>query len=225
MAGDLGITLLSVEDPHLTDVVNGWCSEEYKRGLERLVAVEVVIRNASRTETRAVRGNFHVFDDAHYTRQSLGLDSRSKEPRIVEGYLAPGGLVRGWVTFCLPWERQAARVQFFTDYLSAKIAVFDLPLLDEGALARLRADVAERGARATASKALEEQRREVKGLEVRAKAAQALLEYEEKVRDLEVRAERARETIARAAEMMGRLEALPRAIAETERLDRGDDDE
>lgn len=146
MAGDLAVTIIAVDDPFPSGVVNGHCSEEYKAGRERLVTVDVTLRNDSRTETVSVSGSkLHLFDDAHYLREPLVLDSRARRPAFAETLLPPGAAVRGWVTFCLPWDRQVARLQLFTGYLSAKVAVFHFRLRDGVELARRREDALRAG--------------------------------------------------------------------------------
>jgi hypothetical protein len=203
MAGHIGVSLLWIEDPYVTDVVNGHCTERYKLGLDRLLAIEVHLRNVSRTETVSVSGsNFHLFDDASFVHPSIGLDSRRRKPELIETYLVPGGAVRGWVTFLLPWERQTARVQFFTGYLSGKVAAFDLQLVGPPGLAQRRAEAANARARLEAARVVEDKEREVLEIEARARAARVLLEQEERLRELAARAAIARATIA---EVDGRI--------------------
>jgi hypothetical protein len=143
-AGNFVVTLLSVDDPYASDVINGHCSDAYKAGDERLITFEVLLHNTSRTETEPVGLKFHLFDDDHFVHPCLGLDSRCREPRMVEGFLTPGTFARGWVTFCLPWARRPARLQFFTGYLSGNVAEFELAVVDPATLARRRAELVDR---------------------------------------------------------------------------------
>jgi hypothetical protein len=209
-AESIGVTLFSALDPYITSVVNGHCTEAYKLGEERLLSFEVLLRNTSRTERVTVGGGkFHLFDDAHFMHESVTIDSRIKQPSIIEGFLLPGGSVRGWVTFVLPWQRQAARVQFFTGHLSGAVVAFDLPLVDAATLKKLHADYLEQRASGPPVEALRERERAVLALEAQASAALARVEYEEKARELEARAERARRTIEQATRLSGRPEPAP----------------
>jgi len=198
-ADALEVTLLGVDDPFHSDVVNGHCTEAYKLGLERLVTLDVRLCNTSKTETLSVAGSrCHLFDDADYLTPALACDSRVRRPAIEETFLPPGAAVRGWVTFCLSWERQAARVQFFQGYLAGKVASFRLPVRSAEELAARRAAFAEDRARAEVSRALDAREREVQALEAKAAAALAAAEQEARARGLDERAAAARAALHEA---------------------------
>ncbi len=198
-AQPLGVTLLAIEDPFASSVINGHASEAYKLGLERLITVDVLVRNTSRTETLSVSGSkLHLFDDAHYLNEPLVLVSRARQPALAETLLPPGATARGWVTFCLHWDRQPARLQFFTGYLSAKVAVFNLPVLDAQSHTRRREEVTRERAEREVTRTLDAREREVQELEAKAAVARALLDREARVRELEARAEAARAVLERA---------------------------
>jgi hypothetical protein len=198
-AQPLGVTLLAIEDPFVSDVINGHASEAYKLGLERLITVDVLVRNTRAPMTLSVSGSkLHLFDDAHYLHEPLVLDSRARQPALVETLLPPGATARGWVTFCLHWDRQPARLQFFTGYLSAKVAVFNLPVLDAQAHTRRREEVTRERAEREVTRTLDAREREVQELEAKAAVARATLDQEARVRALEARAEAARAVLERA---------------------------
>jgi len=194
--GELTVTLESFRDPHRTDVRNGHCSEAFLRGETRLLAVELRLRHAGKTvEAVKIGGHkVHLFDDDDYQHTPLGLDSRSRRPRLVEGFVMPGGAARGWVTFELPLARQAKRLQLFTGYLGAGVCCFDLPVRDTEAHAAWLAE-----------QSLVERRHEVDLLEHKAAVAEAVLARAEEVRALESRARAAQQTLARWAALERRV--------------------
>ena len=94
----LGAALLCVEDPSISEVMNGHCTEAYKLGLERLVAIEVRTRNTSKTKTLLVAGSrCHLFDDNNHLTPApaLALDSLLRAPAIEQTFLPLGAVVRG----------------------------------------------------------------------------------------------------------------------------------
>lgn len=181
VAGGIAITLLAIEDPYETPITNGHTTEADRLGLARLVAFEVALHNASTELAQVSGGKFHLFDDLHFVHESLGLDSRSRAPRLQEVYVSPGTTVRGWVTYRLDWERRPARLQFFTGHLSGKVAVFELPMDDPAARAQRRAEARERAARGEVEARLAVQEREVATLEARAEQARAVLAHASRV--------------------------------------------
>jgi hypothetical protein len=196
LAGALGVTLLAQEDPFDSDVINGHASEAYRGGQERLVTFEVLLRNTSPTDKHRVSAsNFHLFDDQDFAHQSLTCDSRARAPAVIESFLLPGTRMRGWVTFCLPWTHQAARLQFFTGHLGAGVVAFDLPRVEPATLAARRAGTAQRRARAEASRQLQLRELEVLALEAR---AEALREQATQSKLLEDRAARALQALGGA---------------------------
>ncbi len=182
------VTLLGIEDPFLSEVINGHCTEAYKLGLERLITLDVRMRNTSKTETLSVAGSrCHLFDDQDHLTPAIAIDSRMRTPAIEQTFLPPGAAVRGWVTFCLPWERHAVRVQFFQGYLAGKVATFRLPVRSAEELAARRASFVGDRARVEVSRALDAREREVMALEARAAVALAFAEQESRARRLDER--------------------------------------
>ena len=188
--GKLAVTVLGIDDPFVCEVRNGHCSPAYLRGEARLLSVELRIRHTGQTDeaVKVSSGRLQLFDDADHLHQDLGLDSRNREPRIPEGFVLPGGAVRGWVTFQLHWERQPTRLQFFTGYLGEGVCCWDLPVCASAEWAEQRAEADRRALRAEADKLMDEKRREVDALERRAEVARELLSRESELGELERRA-------------------------------------
>ena len=185
-------------DPHRTDVRNGHCSPAYLRGELRLVAFELRMRHRGQTHDPVKVGGHkvHLFDDGDFQHTSLSPDSRDREPRLVEGYVLPGGAARGWVTFELPVERQPRRLQIFTGYLSAEVCCWDLPVRGTDDHRQWCAE-----------QELDGRRSQVAALEHRAEVARRVLEWAEEVEALEARAARALAVLAELERTAGAEES------------------
>lgn len=96
-------------------------------------AAEVAITNPSGAEPLNYRtGQWRLYDERGYVFEPVSSGAAiARKPSLPEGFLVPGTHVRGWVTFAVPIESRPARVQFFTGYLTAKVADFALPPPDE----------------------------------------------------------------------------------------------
>lgn len=198
--GDLGVELLAMCDPHLSQT----------KAAGRLIAFELRLRHRGAEAPIKVAGSkAHLFDDEDHVHEALALDRRQKEPKIVEGYLAPGGAVRGWITFALPLERAPKRLQLFSGYLSGEVVAWDLddhrvgPALMQAALAAHH--VAQR-------------RAEVEALEAQAALARQLETYRDELASLDRRASEAEAVLSEAA-------SLREAITGLQRLEEDDEEE
>ena len=197
--GPFKATLLTVADPYVTDVRNGHCSKAYLRGDERLLAIELRLEHGGASDDPIKIGGhkLHLFDDADYMHEPIGLDSRSRSPRLVEGFLMPGGAARGWVTFALDWDRQPRRLQLFTGYLGEGVRCWDLPLMSAEAWGRHRRTHREERLAETAQAALEDKQATISELEAQAALAELLLTREAELSALEARAAEARRVLRR----------------------------
>ncbi|MCA9621040.1 MAG: hypothetical protein KC731_18585 [Myxococcales bacterium] len=198
--GDLGVELLGICDPHLPEA----------RGAGRLIAFELRLRHrGGEAPIKVAAGKAHLFDDDDHVHEPLVLDRRQKEPKIVEGFLAPGGAVRGWITFELPLARAPKRLQLFSGYLSADVVAWDLA--DAGvAPAVVHA--------ALAAHQVAQRRAEVEALEAQASLAQQLETYRDELEGLSRRAAEAEAILAQAA-------SLRQALAGIRRLEEELDDD
>lgn len=198
--GKIAVTVLGVDDPFACEVRNGHCSPAYLRGEERLLSVELRIRHTGQTDeaVKVSSGKLQLFDDADHLHQDLGLDRRNRAPRIHESFVLPGGVVCGWVTFQLHWDRQPKRLQFFTGYLGEGVCCWDLPVWASEDWAVQRAEAAQRAVRAEADKQMIEKRRAVEAIERRAEVAREMLSRKADVAELERRASAAKAWIQQA---------------------------
>lgn len=194
--GDLGVELLAICDPHLPETKAG-----------RLIAFELRLRHRGGEAPIKVAGSkAHLFDDEDHVHEALVLDRRQKAPKIVEGYLAPGGAVRGWITFALPLERAPKRLQLFSGYLNAEVVAWDLdehrvgPALVQAALAahhvaQRRAEVEALEVQAALAQRLETYRDELDGLNRRAAEVEAILSEATSLREAIAGIRRAEELV------------------------------
>ncbi|MEO1269669.1 MAG: hypothetical protein AAFX99_16405 [Myxococcota bacterium] len=199
--GPFKATLLTVHDPFVTDVRNGHCSDAYLRGDERLLAFEFRLEHGGTSEDPVKIGGhkLHLFDDFDHIHEPLGLDSRSRSPRLVEGFLLPGGAARGWVTFALDWARQPKRVQMFTGYLGEGVCCWDLPPMSDEDWAHHRHNHRSERLAGTTEAVLVDKRAAISELEAQAALAELLLTRQAELSELEARAAQAREVLHRLA--------------------------
>ena len=122
--GDYEVSAIQVVDPFSPTSKTSF-SKDYQAGRTRLIGVEVEVANQSKREALSINSlRWQLFDDASRNHTAVYPGNYVKQPAISETVLTPGNRVRGWITFELPADARAHRVQFREDFLSDRVAEF-----------------------------------------------------------------------------------------------------
>jgi hypothetical protein len=88
----------------------------------RTIAADVEVRHVGTGPSLNYSvSKWRAFDGEGFAFEAESLRDDPQRPSLIEGVLAPGGNVRGWIAFTVPTDARLARVEYISGYLSGDV--------------------------------------------------------------------------------------------------------